>query len=131
MCLMRTGLALIGGLAMSFAAIGAGQLDGTWGGDQLRIVFAAKGAVITGDCAQGYIDGPIVPTSAGSFAAMGTYEQHRPGAQPGDRSPAPADARYVGTIDGEVMTLSIVPMGAATQTFTLRRGAAVRLHRCF
>lgn len=127
----RSGLALIAGWAMSFAAMGAGPLEGTWSGDQLRIVFGASGAVITGDCAEGRIAGPVVPTPAGRFAAAGTYEQHKGGPQPGDGRPAPADARYVGTLDGEVMTLSIVPAGGgAQQTFTLRKGAAVKLHRC-
>lgn len=127
---MKSGPALLGGWVMSVAAIGAGPLDGIWGGDQLRVVFDAKGAAVQGDCADGYIAGPIALTAAGRFAAEGSYEQRRGGPQPADQRTAPSGAKYAGEVTGDVMTLTIVPAGATAQTFTLRKGAAVKLHRC-
>ncbi len=127
---MKSGAALLGGWVMSVAAIGAGPLEGTWGGDQLRIVVDAKGAAIQGDCADGTIAGPITLTAAGRFAAAGSYEQRKGGPQRADQRAAPSGASYVGEVAGDVMTLTIVPEGATAQTFTLRRGAAIKLHRC-
>ena len=128
---MKSGQALMGGLAMSFAAMSAGPLEGTWGGEHLRVVVDAKGATVEGDCADGHIPGPIALTPAGSFAAAGTFQQHKGGPQPADPRAVQTGAKYSGEIRGDVMTLSILPTGAAAQSFTLRKGAAVKLHRCY
>ena len=109
-----------------------GGIEGTWGGDRLRLVVDAKGAGrVELDCAGGAITGPLVLSEKGTFVAAGTFEQYRSGPQRADEAAAVAKARYEGNVDGGTMTLSILPEGAAKpQVFKLRKGAAVKLVRC-
>jgi hypothetical protein len=129
-------LAILGGLLMTAPLVSAvhsdGAIEGTWGGDRLRLVVDAKGAGrVELDCASGAIAGPLMLNEKGAFAAAGTFEQYRAGPQRADEAAAAKNARYEGTVEGETMTLSIWPEGAAKpQIFKLRKGAAVKLVRC-
>jgi len=117
---------------LASAVASEGGIEGTWGGDRLRLVVDAKGAGrVELDCAGGAIIGPLVLSEKGAFAAAGTFEQYRGGPQRADEAAAVTKARYEGTVEGGTMTLSIWPEGAAKpQVFKLRKGAAVKLVRC-
>ncbi len=129
-------LAILGGLLMTapltLGAPSEGAIEGTWGGDRLQLVVDAKGAGrVELDCASGAIAGPLVLSEKGGFAAAGTFEQYRSGPQRADESAPVTKARYEGTVENGMMTLSIWPEGAAKpQVFKLRKGAEVKLVRC-
>ena len=123
-------LALAGPWAVTLAAGAAALPQGTWGGDRLRVAVDAKGAGVESDCASGRIEGPIELAADGSFALQGTYSEHKAGPQAADVTAA-TRARYSGRVQGDAMQLSILPDGApGALTFTLRRGATVKLVRC-
>lgn len=129
-------LAILGGLLMTTPlALGVptdGAIEGTWGGDRLRLVIDAKGAGrVELDCASGAIFGPVVLSETGGFTAVGTFEQYRSGPQRADEAAAVTKARYEGTVEGGTMTLSVWPERAAKpQVFKLHKGVAVKLVRC-
>ena len=82
------------------------------------------------DCASGAIAGPLRLDASGSFSASGTFMQHQPGPQRADET-VPDKARYIGEVQGAVMTLTIQPVGSgAPQVFRLQRGTTVKLVRC-
>ena len=128
----RGWLALVGALAIVDAAAAAETLlDGTWGGDRLMLVVDAAGANLETDCASGRIAGPISISPTGAFAAEGTFEQHQGGPQPAEPQGKTSGARFSGEVKGDAMTLSIVRGGNAdARTFSLRRGAKVKILRC-
>lgn len=128
---MHRGWLLALGMTMNMVAHAGSSLEGTWGGDRLRVVVDAQGATLQADCADGRIAGPIVVNADGSFVVGGTYEQHKGGPQAVDAAPVSGAARFTGALHGDVLTLSILPSGAkAAQTFRLQRGASVKLVRC-
>lgn len=113
------------------SASAAGVLDGTWGGDRLRLVVDAEGAKLEADCASGRIAGPITLSRSGTFELTGVYEQYQAGPQRADTQARTTSARYSGEVKGDVMTLTILPAGTSTPTsYQLRKGAAVKLVRC-
>lgn len=125
----RFGLAVLGGLAMTVVA--AAPLEGSWGGDRLRLAVDTAGATIETDCADGRITGPIVLTPQGTFAAAGSFNERRGGPQPADVGAQSSAARFTGEVKGDAMTLTILPAGAsAPLRFELRKGAKVKLVRC-
>jgi len=116
---------------MAASVADTGSLEGKWGGDRLRLVVDAGGASFTTDCASGRVAGPIKLSPTGTFAATGTFDQHQGGPQPADTQARQPPARFSGQIKGDEMTLSILTEGATTaQTFSLRKGATVKLVRC-
>ncbi len=129
-------LAILGGLLMTAPLASSVPsergLEGTWGGERLRLVVDAKSAGrVELDCAGGVITGPLMLSEKGTFSAAGTFEQYRGGPQRADEAASVKNARYEGTVENGTMTLSIWPEGAATpQIFKLRKGAAVKLVRC-
>lgn len=129
-------IALLGGFLMNATlasgAPAAGALEGTWGGERLRLVIDAKGSGrVELDCAGGVIAGPLVLSEKGTFTAAGTFEQFRGGPQRAEETAAVTRARYEGTVEDGTMTLSIWAEGASNpQVFRLRKGVAVKLVRC-
>lgn len=125
---------LLGVLTMSTAAVsggaGANSLEGLWGGDRLQLVVDAKGGRVELDCASGAFAGPIKLNAAGTFTAVGTFDEHRPGPQRADESRA-SPARFLGEVGGDEMKLTITPFGSPQpQVFSLRKGVRVKLIRC-
>ncbi len=111
----------------------SGSVATTWGGDRLQLTIDAIGAGrVELDCASGAIVGPLVLSEKGTFVAVGTFAQHRGGPQRAEEAAASAKARYEGEVKSDEMILSILPEGAAQpQVFKLRKGAKVKLVRCF
>lgn len=110
----------------------SGPLLGSWGGQHVGLELTAAGGKLDYDCADGGIDGPVVPAPNGQFEA---YGWHRPGhggpAREGEVLPR-WPARYSGTVSGERMTLRVdVPdRGFVIGPYRLRRGAEPILMRC-
>lgn len=106
-------------------------LTGRWGGDHVGLTLDANGGTLDYDCAAGAIAGPLVPLGDGSFAAIGTHSPGHGGPeQVGEVHPDFA-ARYVGTVRGDRMTLTIkVANDVLIGPYSLRRGAEPMLMRC-
>lgn len=124
------GLALAGVTAMA-SNFPVASLAGEWAGDRMLMTFNSEGARIEMDCASGSINGPIKLGRNGSFAGRGHFERYHGGPQRADEAVNPSDARYTGTITGDLMKLSIVDKSSRTpHTYTLRKGARMKLIRC-
>ena len=130
------GYALLGVFAMT-AQIASGNpatatLDGQWGGDRLQLVIDPNGGRVETDCASGAIVGPLKLAKNGKFVAFGTFEQYRGGPQRADEPQPAVNARFSGEVKEGVMKLEILPAGAsAPQVFNLRKGARIKLVRCY
>lgn len=105
--------------------------EGTWGGEGAGLDVTRDGVQLAFDCAHGSIEGAIAIDADGRFDVRGVYVKDsfgptRPGASP-DRP-----VRYVGRIDGDAMTLSIVPAGSDEPigSYTLVKGRLPRVRSC-
>ena len=108
------------------------SIEGPWGGDRLQLVIDSSGGRVETDCADGKIVGPLKLAEDGKFVASGTYEERRGGPQRAHDDMAPANARYSGVVKAGVMKLEILVAGArAPQVFNLKKGARIKLVRCF
>jgi hypothetical protein len=104
-----------------------------WGGEGLGLTMAAGGGTLEYDCADGRIDGPIVPDGSGRFQATGTHTPGRGGpVHEDDPPPAALPARYEGRVDGDRMELLVLLPAAADTVgrFELRRGRTPTIRRC-
>jgi hypothetical protein len=111
-------------------------LSGQWAGDRMILTLDANGGRIEMDCASGSLQGPIIPGGDGKFQTQGSFSQHRAGPdlveQPAGAKNAPAPTRYSGELQDDVLKLSVLAPGSSTpQVFNLRRGARVKLLRCY
>lgn len=126
------GLALLAGLTGGAGAAPAAALEGQWGGDRAQLSFHAGGAELDLECAKGSIPGPLKLGVEGRFDTTGTFEQLRGGPQRVDAQPASSQARYAGELRGQVLTLQVWPNASdAPLVFKLRKGATVKLVRCY
>lgn len=124
-------------------------MTGMWGGAHVRLDFGERGATLEYGCAHGTIDEQISLNAEGRFDVRGTHETEQGGAITTGISAANEDennatantngaaanahpVRYVGLIKGDVMTLSVTHRDTKQDfgTFTLKRGAPVRLFKC-
>jgi hypothetical protein len=105
--------------------------EGSWGGDGAGVTVARDGVRLFFDCAHGSIEGAMAIDADGRFDARGVYVKDSFGpARPGGSDGKPV--RYVGRIEGDAMTLSIVPAGSDEPigSFTLRKGRLPRVREC-
>jgi len=105
--------------------------DGSWGGDGAGVTVTRDGARLTFDCAHGSIDGAVALDADGRFDARGVYVKESPGpTRPGASDGEPV--RYVGRIDGDAMTLSILRPGSdqPVGNFRLQKGRLPRVREC-
>jgi hypothetical protein len=114
-----------GGLAEQGAALP----EGLWGGSQIRLTVTATGADLELGCAGGQITDRIAPDSAGRFVAHGNFKVEEPGATVQNDRPG-QDARYSGTVHGDVMELKVEMAGQDARSFHLVRGKRTRVTRC-
>lgn len=132
--MLRPLFAILGVVAMMIPLVGgcasAPSLEGLWGGDRLQLSVGAQGGHVELDCASGTLVGAIKLSAVGTFAAVGTFDQHQPGRQRADAPPSPA-ARFSGDVNADAMRLLITPEGAHEPlVFNLRKGVRVKLIRC-
>lgn len=108
-------------------------LSGVWAGDRMTATFTEAGAKLQADCADGVIAGPLRADATGRFSGAGTYDVRHGGPQQVEEgAPAAANARFEGQVRGETLVLTVrSPAGGAPQTFTLVRGARIKLVRCY
>jgi hypothetical protein len=107
--------------------------EGAWGGVGVSLRVSASGAEIEFDCGRGTLGAPLRFGADGRFDVSGRYVPGRPGpARPGDSEASGRDASYRGRVDGDTLTLEVLPSGSgrALGPFSLRRGATPRLRKC-
>jgi hypothetical protein len=108
------------------------SLEGRWGGDRMVLTIHQGAGTVDLECASGTIQGPIKLTAKGRFEAKGSFEQSRGGPQRVEEAPSAATARYTGTLKGHALKLEVLPApGEPVQVFNLRKGAQVKMVRCF
>lgn len=105
-------------------------ITGMWGGDGIRLTAGPEGADLLYDCAEGWIEGGIVPDRRGRFDVEGMFVP-TPGPEPEEgRKRFPV--RHQGTICGTTMLLKVTliethePVGV----FELTLGETGRLVFC-
>ena len=102
---------------------------GVWGGDHSRLTVSETAATIEFDCAHGTLDVPLAVDRDGHFDVGGVFVREHGGPIRVDEVLDQEPARYVATIDGRTMILTVTssqPVG----TFTLVLGQAARLVKC-
>ena len=109
-----------------------GQVTGLWGGDHISIEVTEGGASIVYDCARGSINEKIVPDRSGKFVARGFHVKGHPGPTRLGEDTKGEAANYVGSLDGETMTLSVYlrESNEMVGSFTVTYGKMGRIRRC-
>ena len=103
---------------------------GAWGGDHISIDVGSKSATIEYDCAHGKIEGPLETDANGRFNLRGTHTPERGGPISADEQAKSQPAKFVGSIKGDKMTLTLKLEGADDETFTLEKGKEANLFKC-
>lgn len=105
---------------------------GTWGGEHVALEVTAEGGRIEYDCAHGNLGEPLIVDRSGVFDVTGTHTPEHGGPVREDEKLASRPARYVGRVDGGLMTLTVTvtDTGERLGTFALTRGVAGRLLKC-
>ena len=103
---------------------------GVWGGEHIKMKVGAKSATIEYDCANGVISGPLVVDSNGHFNLRGTHKMERGGPIRLGDEPKPIPATYIGSINGNTMTLTLKIGDTDDETFTLAKGKTGELFKC-
>ena len=105
---------------------------GTWGGEHVALEITAEGGRIEYDCAHGDLSEPLVVDRSGRFDVTGTHTPKHGGPVREDEKLVSRPARYVGRVDGGLMTLTVTVTDTAETlgTFALTRGVAGRLLKC-
>jgi len=130
----RAALVLLAVVAMAGRAqAGENRLAaGTWGGQHLRLQVEDKGAVsLDFDCATGSIEKAPVLDAKGSFDVEGRLQREHGGPVRKDEETSGVPVRYKGTVQGKVLTLTIVPaQGDPDGPYTLEHGSDGRIFKC-
>jgi hypothetical protein len=106
-------------------------LTGSWGGPHIAVAFSGGLANVQFDCAAGSIDGLVMAAQGGPFSVKGFYRAGAPGPIRVGEIFVSQSATYSGTVDKDVMTLSVeLDDGALIGPFTLTQGAPPQLTRC-
>lgn len=105
---------------------------GIWGGNHIIMEVTDLGANIAYDCADGTIDQPMKRDNAGHFDVRGTHTRRRGGPARSDEKPDRHQARYMGRVEGNSMTLTVILTGTkeTVGTFSLTFGERPELTRC-
>jgi hypothetical protein len=103
---------------------------GAWGGDHISLEVGSKSASIEYDCAHGTIEGPLVIDANGRFNLRGTHTPERGGPIRADEQSKSQPATFVGSINGNKMTLTLKLEGADDEVFTLEKGKEANLFKC-
>ena len=102
-------------------------LEGTWGGPNMRAEFSEQGARFEFTCADGTVDGPI-EVANGVFDAPGNYYF----AVGPVGNPPPQPARFVGTVGGSLLTVTVIltDQGTSAGEFVGWRGNKGTVLQC-
>ncbi len=106
------------------------SVQGIWGGARIGLTITAYGAAVEYDCAAGSIDQVFAPDASGHFDLIGTwwftppvvFENWQPDKRP---------ARYLGVLEGKVITLTVVRLDdGMTLSYRLVQGTDPDIRRC-
>jgi hypothetical protein len=106
--------------------------QGTWGGDHVALVLDATHGTLEFDCAHGSVEAPMPLDSDGMFQVMGIFVREHGGPIREGETPDQHPARYVGTIDGKRMTLTVALSDESQQLgpFELELGGSPHVLKC-
>ena len=103
--------------------------SGLWGGDHLILTVTGHGTRVESDRGEGTIEGAITLHAGRNFTARGRFHDDVAGSQSGDATATGDITTYAGSVDGDVMTLTVSAPGHDPRRYTLKRGHAVKLLR--
>ena len=129
-------LSLLGALAVSASTptpTPASVPEGAWGGVGIRVEVREGKAKIELDAAHGETEGPLVLDGAGAFDVAGTFARERPGPARAGAPEKGEPARFRGTLDGDVLTLTVTlgRNAVAAGPLKARRGEPARLRKMY
>ncbi|MEO8359841.1 MAG: hypothetical protein ABI672_07420 [Vicinamibacteria bacterium] len=101
---------------------------GVWGGDAAILEVTKDGANVEFECAVGVITKPIVLDAKGGFDLPGTFTAEGRGPTRDDATGSVA--RYVGSVKGETLTLTVSAEGKEIGSYPLTRGRQSVLRKC-
>jgi len=110
--------------------VGAGAGPNVWGGQGAILEVTEAGADVEFDCAIGRIMGKLPLTSNGGFDLPGTFAPEGHGPTRKGKGPHESEVRYLGTIEGDQLHLTIRKGEQSLGSFVLRRGSRPPLRKC-
>ena len=107
-------------------------LTGDWGGEHIALHFDGTQAQIEFDCASAVFSSPVMLAN-GAFTADGDFIPGHGGPIHEGEQPHRRQARFNGAVGESGLTLDIVALdnGEALGHYTLTKGSAARLFRCY
>jgi len=107
--------------------------EGVWGGVGIRVDVREGRAKIELDAAHGETDGPLVLDGSGAFDVPGTFARERPGPERVGAPEKGEPARFRGTLDGDILTLTVTlgRNAVAAGPLKARRGEPARLRKMY
>ncbi len=106
-------------------------LVGVWNGPHASLVLGDSARTIEYDCGRGTLSSALRPDPNGSFDVPGFHIRGHGGPVRMDEVPDSVPAHYTGRVAGATMTLRVVLSNITLGQYTLRRGAASQLVRCY
>ncbi len=106
-------------------------LVGIWNGPHASLVLGDSAGTIEYDCGRGTLSSALLPDSNGNFDIPGFHIGGHGGPVRMDEVPDSVPAHYTGRVAGATMTLRVLLSNGAPGQYTLRRGAASQLVRCY
>lgn len=125
-------LAVLGVLAAGCAEMTSFSISiSTWGGSHIGIEITATGGTVQYDCAMGRIDEPI-RVRDGHFDVTGVHWPGQGGPIGVDTTRVGRPARYLGTVRGDRMTLTVIltDTGETLGLYQLRKGGSPNILAC-
>lgn len=124
-------------LAIGTASLGARMpaaqsrvLDGTWGGDRIRLIASSRDLRLQIDCLAGRLEAPVALDTAGRFGFSMRLVPIGGARLEGDDGEAPL-ARISGRVEQDAMRLTVGPEGRdGSGAYALTRGGKATLPNC-
>jgi hypothetical protein len=117
-------------LGVQAAPDGRALATGAWGGEHIVLEVSERGAEAEFDCAHGQVTQPIMLDKHGDFDVAGTFTREQGGPMRRDENVTAAPARYLGHVDGHIMSLTVTLGKGKMGSFTLIRGSLPNLTKC-
>ncbi|HEX9629486.1 MAG TPA: hypothetical protein VF961_05665 [Pyrinomonadaceae bacterium] len=104
--------------------------SGSWGGMHIALEVGASSATFEFDCAHGVVTEPILLDKDGRFDVIGSYVVEGPGPVREGKEKG-SNARYLGTVHDDTITLKVKPDGSDGIDFSLILGKSGKIHKCY
>jgi hypothetical protein len=105
-------------------------LVGAWGGRSIALTLSTSGGTVEYDCAHGRIDEALRPDAGGTLRATGVHVREHGGPTRDGEVEVALPAVYVGTVDGDLVTLRVLVGSDTLGPFSARRGSTPQLFKC-